>query len=471
MPRPYRIEIRPAPPRYRRIGKYGIVERREDCSACHNCVKKECVYDCYTDEDHRLRQIEGYVDYLYECKSCLCCVQSCTKGLLSRKVNPEFEVLGDGFWNSDIVSTTWYQAETGKIPVSGAGYGGRFFGPGFDSMWTDMSEIVRPTRDGIHGREYISTSVDVGRKLPRLRFNQQGEVEESPRLLELPVPFVFDVAPLSRLPESVSLASASAAQRLGSLSIVRHSDLTKSFESFPDAVVPLLERELPREDGWLTKVRMVELEDGEDVMEKSSAIKEINPSLLLAVRVKFNPQSAERVLQLTREGVEVVHLYADSVGREWEKDCPRHISRVTREVHLALVEARLRDEVTVMASGGIALAEHMAKEILCGADLVGIDMPVPVALECRVCGLCLKETVCPVDLGNIDIGYATQRIMNLMGAWRSQLIEVLGAMGIREVRRLRGEVGRAMFFEDLERESFGPIFGARRAEAELPIGS
>jgi glutamate synthase domain-containing protein 2 len=127
--------------------------------------------------------------------------------------------------------------------------------------------------------------------------------------------------------------------------------------------------------------------------------------------------------------------------------------------------------VTIIASGGIALAEHMAKEIICGADLVGIDMPVPIALECRVCGSCLRETVCPVDLGNIDVGYATQRIMNLTGAWRSQLIEVLGAMGIREVRRLRGEVGRAMFFEDLERESFGPIFGARRAEADLPIGS
>ena len=33
-----------------------------------------------------------------------------------------------------------------------------------------MSEIVRPTRDGIHGREYISTSVDIGRKLPHLAF-------------------------------------------------------------------------------------------------------------------------------------------------------------------------------------------------------------------------------------------------------------------------------------------------------------
>jgi hypothetical protein len=38
-------------------------------------------------------------------------------------------------------------------------------------------------------------------------------------------------------------------------------------------------------------------------------------------------------------------------------------------------------------------------------------------------------------------------------------------MGLREVRRLRGEVGRAMFFEDLEREIFAPIFGERIAEA------
>jgi hypothetical protein len=38
----------------------------------------------------------------------------------------------------------------------------------------------------------------------------------------------------------------------------------------------------------------------------------------------------------------------------------------------------------------------------------------------------------------------------------------MGAMGMREIRRLRGEVGRAMFFEDLERDSFGPIFGRRK---------
>ena len=77
--------------------------------------------------------------------------------------------------------SNWYQAETGSIPVSGSGYGGPFSGPGFDSMWTDMSEIVRPTRDGIHGREYINTSVDIGRKLGSLSFDRAASHGDSAR--------------------------------------------------------------------------------------------------------------------------------------------------------------------------------------------------------------------------------------------------------------------------------------------------
>ena len=78
-------------------------------------------------------------------------MQGCTKGLLSVSVNPEFLDLGDEYWKPDILMTTWNQSDTGKIPVSGAGYRGRFHGPGFDSIWTDMSEIVRPTREAFTG--------------------------------------------------------------------------------------------------------------------------------------------------------------------------------------------------------------------------------------------------------------------------------------------------------------------------------
>ena len=62
-------------------------------------------------------------------------------------------------------------------------------------MWTDMSEIVRPTRDGIHGREYISTSVDIGRKPSFLALNDEQQHDELPRLMMLPMPLIIDMIP------------------------------------------------------------------------------------------------------------------------------------------------------------------------------------------------------------------------------------------------------------------------------------
>jgi glutamate synthase domain-containing protein 2 len=88
------------------------------------------------------------------------------------------------------------------------------------------------------------------------------------------------------------------------------------------------------------------------------------------------------------------------------------------------------------------MAEHVAKAVICGVDLVAIDRPLMVALECRLCGECQRGESCPIALHETDGDYAVQRVVNLMGAWHSQLIEMLGAMGIREVRRLRGETGR-----------------------------
>jgi glutamate synthase domain-containing protein 2 len=129
-----------------------------------------------------------------------------------------------------------------------------------------------------------------------------------------------------------------------------------------------------------------------------------------------------------------------------------------------------RDLVTLIASGGIAQPEHVAKALICGADLVAIDLPLIVALECRLCGECLRGESCPIRLEEVDEGYAVQRMVNLMGAWQNQLLEMLGAMGIREVRRLRGETGRAMFFEDLEAATFGRMFGKRKP-ARLGAGA
>ncbi len=431
MPAKYHVHTEPTPPKHKVIGKYGIVDWREDCSACHNCVKRECAYSVYDSERDRLQGATDYVDYLYECKGCLCCVQSCTKGLLTQEVNPEFEALGDEVWTPDIISSTWFQAETGKIPVSGAGYSGPFMGPGFDAILTDMSEIVRPTRDGIHGREYISTQVEIGRKLLSLPLNPDGSLAEPyPPQVDIPVPILFDAMPWHKPSTKVTAAIHDAAKALGTVAL---TDDRSNLREWPDSP---------------------------DVVKLVRQAKSANPDLVAMVRLPLGPESIARALELTEQGVDAIHACADWHGNATDGT---HITKAVRALHQAFVERGNRDAVTLVASGGISLAEHVAKTVICGADCVAIDVPLMLALECRLCKNCLEGIACPVGMADIDHDYAVQRIVNLIGAWHSQLLEMMGAMGIREVRRLRGEVGRAMFFEDLERDCFGPVFGKRKA--------
>ena len=462
MPKKYSIATQITPPRFTPIGKSGVVDFSEDCARCQACAKDACIYDVYTNRNFDSKQLADSIDHL--CKNCFRCIQTCKKGLIAKSINPEYQKMGDDYWTPDIISSNWYQAETGKIPVSGAGYRGKFVGKGFDEMWTDMSEIVRPTRDGIHGREYISTAIDLGRKPSVLKFDKEGTlISEAPRIINIPIPMIFNVLPFGAISENVLLAMAKAAQELDTFMIIREEELTPSLIPFTNWLTPqvsLKSGNLPEET--IRKGRIIELVYEENCEKNIASLKGINPDAIISLKVPLNDKAAIIVENLTLKGAEIIHLYAGVNGNAINGTNPRFIKDLVREVHLNLVEKSLRDEVTLLASGGIAMAEHVAKVIICGADGVAIDLPLLISLECQLCGKCQKGLSCPVEVEKIEPGWATQRIMNLVGAWRSQLIEVLGAMGLREVRRLRGETGRAMFFQDLERENFAPLFGRRR---------
>ena len=464
MPKKYQVPIKAAPPRFNPIGKYTTIEFREDCAgSCRECVKKNCVYDIFKDNYLHLSTMDE-PEYLYACQSCFRCVQECTKGIFSRVVNPDYRSLGDDYWKADMIHRTWYQAHTGKVPVSGAGYRGPFVGEGFDAMWTDMSEIVRPTRDGIHGREYINTGIELSRRTARLTFDENGAVvSETGSVFEIPIPVLFQQPAFGIRSEGVLTAAISAAYVLGTMMIIDPAHYSDNFARYAPCLVPTLTH-----DTWLEfidrvpGIRMIELLDAENIEAEFQAIRAKNPAMIISVGLPLNATSAARALALTLAGVDTIHFYADDHGREKEAADPRFLKEMIREIHLNLVEHRVRNRVNLVFSGGIALAEHVAKAIICGADGIAIDIPLLLALECRLCDNCRDIAVCPVRLGAASPQWGQQRIINLVGAWRNQLLEVMGAMGIREARRLRGEVGRSMWFEDLEKESFGPIFGERK---------
>ena len=115
--------------------------------------------------------------------------------------NPEWKAWGDAYLSPKLVETILSESALGAVPVKGQGYRGRFGGPGWDRIWTDMSEIVRPTRDGIHGREFISTVVDIGSRPMHLATDGDGE---RPRYLQVQLPILFDSPPESA--QSIEMA-------------------------------------------------------------------------------------------------------------------------------------------------------------------------------------------------------------------------------------------------------------------------
>ncbi|UCH60891.1 MAG: alpha-hydroxy-acid oxidizing protein [Anaerolineales bacterium] len=371
---------------------------------------------------------------------------------------------GDEYWTAEIVSQTWYMAETGRIPISGAGYGGKFAGQGFEGIWLDMSEIVRPTRDGIHGREYISTQVDLGAGLMRLEFDPSGRLRSTPPpALSLPLPVLFNPLPMPLPGEGALRAVSQAAAELGTLAVLYPQEyglLEQQADWLGLRVTPEMLPQIP--PSWQPRYIEIESHDLAQVLPLYEQIIERWPEAVCAALLPLSSRAPEMALAWVEAGLPVLHLYADEVGRDLDGSS---LPESLQQVHKTLVGGSLRDQVTLLVSGGIAAAEHVAKAIACGADLLAVDFALQIAWGCS---LWADRGRCPVESDELDPDWGAQRVVNLMNAWRDQLLEALGAMGMREVRRLRGEVGRTIWHTH-EETAFRKALGGSASLSRYPL--
>jgi hypothetical protein len=254
------------------------------------------------------------------------------------------------------------------------------------------------------------------------------------------VPFVFDAPAVARSKEVVEIL-AEAARQIQTLAIVPLASALR-FSLVGPHVVPLVSQaDWNGLDRLPAPPAMIAL-DGWD-RDRCEELKRRFPEALVAVRI---PADAD-VQKPVEGGVRILHLVADHDGRAGGS----FVLELIRQGHERLVEAGVREEVTLIGSGGIVMAEHVPKAIACGLDAVGLDLALLVALQGRFDGA--------ISFPALSTEWGVQRVKNLAASWRDQLLEVLGAMGLREVRRLRGELGRCMFAHELEREAFDGIDG------------
>ncbi len=371
---------------------------------------------------------------------------------------------GDPYWTAEIITQTWYQAETGRIPISGAGYGGKFAGSGFDGLWLDMSEIVRPTRDGIHGREFISTQVDLGGGVMALEFDENGHIStQLPVALSLPFPILLGPLVVPLPGRGALRALAQAAARLEGLAVIFAEEYEEDLAPYREWLgARLTSQTFDRvPPAWQPRYLELEEEDLDKVCELFHQSAERWPSAVIAARLPLSEEAAGRAIAWVRAGIPVIHLFADDIGQDFSG---RHLPQALHAVHRGLVAEALRDRVTLVASGGIAAAEHVAKAIACGADLAAIDFILQVAWGCA---LWADKGKCSPETEELEVSWGSQRVINLMNAWRDQLLEALGAMGMREVRRLRGEVGRTIW-HSTEESAFRKGLGGSAPAGRYP---
>ena len=190
----------------------------------------------------------------------------------------------------------------------------------------------------------------------------------------------------------------------------------------------------------------------EDHKKHVDWIKHINPRALVSVKVS-TPTDVDMVaVGSFYAGGHIIHLDGSYGGTGAAPDIAKKniampIEYAIPKVHQFLIQEGVRNQLTLIASGGIRSAWDIAKAIALGADGVVIGTAELVALECVRCGNCESGRGCPRGIATTDdelasaneVSWGTRRLKNLFHSYSIQLKEILMRFGLKSIQELVGK--------------------------------
>jgi glutamate synthase domain-containing protein 2/ferredoxin len=484
--------VRQALPRYRNeIGKFSI-HRSSKCKSCGRCVEI-CQHGVHS-RPSGYRQVIRPFDYRCigpECeKTGRFCIANCPQQALSLTESPVFKTLGDYRWTPDLLSANWFMAETGKKPPAFLESQIGASGGGFDRIRFVFPDKVPA---GLR-REDINT---------KLLLNKR---KDDPRpKITIDVPWYGGGMSFGSTNIRAQLAKVRAAKAWNTFSCTGEGGYPDRFIPYKDNMITQVATGLfgVREE-TIQRARIVEFKYAqgakpglgghllgdkntpavaamreavvgtslfspfpfhsvysiEDHKKHLDWIAHINRTALLSAKVS-TPNDVEMVaVGAYCAGAHIVHMDGSYGGTGAspniaKKNIAMPIEYAISNVHQFLVNEGVRDEITLIVSGGIRNPWDIAKAIAMGADGIVIGTAELVALECIRCGCCESGRGCPRGICTTDpellelltVEWCTQRLVNLHNAFREILVDILYRLGIESVTALRGRTDLLMHLD------------------------
>jgi glutamate synthase domain-containing protein 2 len=387
--------------------------------------------------------------------------------------------MGDFRWTSDLILSTWVQAETGKPPTHGLEYRVGNSGGGFDVL--DFKFL--PQDRWLPSEAAIDLSIPLNRRPYDCR-------------IEIPIPFYGAGMSFGSISEQVMLARAKTAQAWRTFTSTGEGGYPDSLLAFKDHVITQVAtgmfgvREETIQDAPIVEFKYAQgakpglgghllgdkvttavasmresvpwislfspfpfhsVYSVEDHKKHVDWVKTINPEALVAVKVS-TPTDVDMVaVGSYYAGAHIINLDGSYGGTGAAPEIAKRtiampIELAIPKVHRCLLGEGIRNEITVMASGGIRTACDLAKAIALGADGVVLGTIELVAMGCTRCGNCERGRGCPFGLTTtdpelsqlVDSGWGAERLGNLYQALQLQLRDILRRLGLARIRDLVG---------------------------------
>jgi len=483
-------EVKITPSRYpSAIEKYEVIIDRAKCTECGTCgeVCPEYIGSAPIDYE-AFKKPNGYFRLTNPNASCVglnCkrCVKACPTGALSVELSSQYLALGDPRWTPDLILSTWEQAETGslskkyeyRIGDSGGGFDRIRFDFEldeeklcddrlFDEKSVDTSIVLNKRNDGrpkieipipVYGADMSFGSVSLNVMLARTQaaeawntFTSTGEGGYPDEL----IPYKDHVITQVATGHFGVNAETIKRTRIVVLKYAQGAKPGLGGHLLADKVTPNVAniREVVPNISLFSPFPFHNVYSVEDHYRHVQLMKDINPRALVSVKVS-TPVDVDMVaIGSYYAGANILEIDGGCGGTGAAPDIAKKNIAMPIEyaipiVHNYLVREGVREEITIMASGGIRTAFDVAKAIALGADGAVIGTAELVALGCKRCENCERGRGCPSGIATTDSvlvylispDWGAQRVINLYCSWKKQWNYILTELDLENIRELR----------------------------------